>query len=295
MVKWGSVNMNYPCTENLEYFEIDKHKYRSYELKYVDNKEEFFNYIVPILKEEYGAGNNLSDKLKNISPERVKTLKKFMTKGLVPNPNDTKHENQPWLKNTRSKATECIAKDILNKIEGVFFTCRITEEEEDPDMPKRGLDNFGFIFNDENGNIVLNKIVACEVKASDSRQSPPNVVHTSEDSMFKALKSAENIDIRLKKAIAKSIDKLPEGEYIELIANIAIDIEERHELNSIKNKIMVVPFLVRKKDSYTKNDYGKFKSNYNEFEFSTISSHILVLDYDLNKFSEELFEKLREG
>lgn len=287
--------MNYPCTEKIEDFEIDKHKYRSYELKYVDNKEEFFNYIVPILKEEYGLGNNLSDKLKNISPERVETLKKFMAKGLVPNPNITTHENQPWLKNTRSKATECIAKDILNKVDGVFFTCRITEEEEDPDMPKRGLDNFGFVFSYENGDILLSKIVACEVKASDSKKSPPSVVHASEDSMFKALKSVENIDMRLTKAIAKSIDKLPEGEYIELIANIAIDIENKQDLGNIKNKIMVVPFLVRKKEHYTEKDYGKFKSNYNEFKFSAISSHILVLDYDLNKFSEELFEKLREG
>lgn len=287
--------MNYPCTEKIEDFEIDKHNYKSYELKYIENKEEFFNYIIPILKEEYGSGNTLSDKLKNIPSERVEILEKFMTKALVPNPNINTHEKQPWLKNTRSKATECIAKDILNKVEGVFFTCRITEEEEDPDMPKRGLDNFGFIFKNENNDRVLHKIVACEVKASDSKDSPPSVVHGSKDSMFKALKSVENIDIRLIKAIAKSIDKLPEGEYLELISNIAINIEEGQNLENIKNKIMVIPFLVRKKDCYTDKDYGKFKSHYNEFEFSAISSHILVLNYDLNEFSDELFKKLREG
>ena len=53
-----------------------------------------------------------------------------------------------------------IAKNILKQEDDVEFAARTSLEEEDADMPKRGVDNFGFIFKECAGEFVLEKIVA---------------------------------------------------------------------------------------------------------------------------------------
>ncbi|MGF0110931.1 hypothetical protein [Clostridium sp. SGI.024] len=184
---------------------------------------------------------------------------------------------------------------MLKKIDGVTFTCRITKDEEDSDTPKRGIDNFGFIFKEIDGNIELSSIVTCEVKASDSKDSPPAVVHNTNDSLYSTLLSMCSIDDRLKKALAKSIDKLTDSQYFELLCNIATDIECGENFDLLKSKIMVVPFLLRKKEFYTEKDYGNFKCKRSEFASSIIKYYIVTIDYELNDFADEIYTKLREG
>ncbi|WP_434297671.1 hypothetical protein [Clostridium sporogenes] len=288
--------MSYPCCETIIEKKIENNMYITYELNYPEHKEEFLQYILPILKDEYGVGRELEEKIKNIKPERTKNIMKYMKKYMTPNPNRNFSKNQPWLKNTRSKISEAIAKDLLKKVDNVTFTCRISKEEEDPDMPKRGIDNFGFIFKEiDDNNVELNSIVTCEVKASDSKESPPAVVHGTSDSLYDSLLSMCGIDDRLKKAIAKSIDKLTDSQYFELLCNIAADIQCGENFDNLKNKITVVPFLVRKKEFYTEKDFGKFKTNYKDFESSMIKYYIITIDYELNDFADEIYTRLREG
>ncbi len=269
--------------------------YKTYELPYSTSKEMFLDYIIPFLKDEYGVGQDLEEKIKNVSEKRKKTLEKFMIKCKSPNPDKLAPGNKVFLKNTRSKLPELIAKDFLIKNHNVKFSSRVSLEEEDPDMPKRGIDNFGFIFDNENGKISLKYIVACEVKASDDKSSPPAVVDSSKDSLFNSLKSITSLDERFCKAIANCIDRLPQGEYVELIASIAVDLERENNLDGVKNKIIAAPFMIRTKQHWTEKDYGKFKSHYNEINCSNIAYYIIVLDYDLVKFSDEVYKKLREG
>ncbi|CAH0435220.1 hypothetical protein CQ395_17030 [Clostridium neonatale] len=283
----------YPNTKVIDEDEKGKHKYITYELEYSEENKEFLNYILPVLKEEYGFGISLEEKLDKTP--RTDIIKKFLAENNVPNPEKHKMPNRPWLSNARSKISECLAKDMLKKIDNVKFTSKIVFEEEDPDMPKRGLDNFGFIFNEEDGKCLLSGIVSCEVKASDSKKSPPEVVDYKEDSMFNSLKSISNIDDRLKKAIAKALTKLTESEYFELIANLVCDLQLSDNLDSIKNKMVVVPFLLRKSEYYTTNDYGKFKTHEYEFGQTTIKYYIVNLNYEINEFAEEIYTKLREG
>lgn len=287
--------MNYPCCDVIIEKKIENNIYTTYELNYPKCKKEFLEYILPVLKKEYGIGVEFEEKIKNIKPERIEVLKKYMMKYMAPNPNINFSPNRPWLKNTRSKISEAIAKDILKNVDDVTFTCTISKEEEDPDMPKRGIDNFGFIFKESGGNIELNSIVTCEVKASDSKDSPPAVVHGTSDSLYNSLLDMCNIDDRLKKAIAKSIDKLTDSQYFELLCNIAADIECGENFDNLKNKIMVVPFLLRKKEFYTEKDFGKFESNYKDFESSAIKYYIITIDYELNDFADEIYSRLREG
>lgn len=287
--------MTYPCTSCISSLKKGRHKYVTYELEYSTRKQEFLEHIIPVLKEEYGIGVNIDEKIKNINPERTRILKKFLGKNNTPDPSKLAPTNSPQLKVTRGKLPEILAKDLLIRLENVKFTCRASLEEEDPDMPKRGTDNFGFVFKEVDGNISLEYIVVCEVKASESIQSPPSVIHVTKDSMFSALKDLSQLSKRLEKAITKSIDRLPAGEYFELICNIAVDIESQENLEDIKSKIAVVPFLLRKREYWTENDYGKFKTHDAEFDLSTIKYYILTVDYPLTDFADEVYSNLREN
>lgn len=290
------VNMEYnPYSREISNSSSEKNIFKTYELPYSTGKELFFNYIIPFLKKEYGISEDLPNKIKNVNEKRRKNLEQFILKHKSPNPAIQAPGNNGWLKNTRSKLPELIARDLLIEKHGVKFSSRISLEEEDPDMPKRGIDNFGFIFDECNGNISLKYIVACEVKASDEAKSPPSVVHDSKDSLFNSLKNITSLDERFCKAIASTVDRLPPSEYVELITSIALDIEEDNDLEAIKKKIIAAPFMIRARQCWTEADYGKFKSHCNEIVCSNIAYYIITLDYDLVKFADEVYEKLRES
>lgn len=287
--------MSYPCTVCISNLEKDRHKYITYELEYPNKKVEFLEYILPVLQEEYGCGINVEDKLRNVNSESKKTLIKFLKKNNIPDPAHSAPEGKEWLKVTRSKLPEMIAKDLLTKLDGVKFVCRVSLEEEDPDMPRRGVDNFGFIFREHEGTITLDYIVVCEVKASEAKGSPPDVVHVSSDSMFSSLKDLSQLSKRLEKAISKSIDRLSAGEYLELVCNIAESLENGENLEEVKSKMIVVPFMLRKKEYWTEADYGKFRTNDSEFDLATIKYYIMVIDYPLSNFADEVYHELRES
>jgi hypothetical protein len=46
---------------------------------------------------------------------------------------------------------------------------------------------------------------------------------------------------------------------------------------------------------YTENDFGKFKTDSDEFDISTVKYFIVTIDYDLSDFGDEVFAALREG
>lgn len=58
---------------------------------------------------------------------------------------------------------------------------------------------------------------------------------------------------------------------------------------------MVVPFLLRKREFWSEDDYGKFKTNSHELDCAAIKYYIVALDYDLGDFSDEIYEILRNG
>lgn len=284
--------MSYPCSKCISSIKKGKHRYITYELEYPNKKQEFLEYIIPVLQEEYGI--NIQEKIKNVKSDRVKNINKFLAKHLSPDPNKPA-PGKPHLKVTRGKLPEILARELLRVSEGVKFTCRTSLEEEDPDMPKRGADNFGFVFQEDNGCIRLDYIVCCEVKASDSKKSPPDVVHVTKDSLFTSLKDIANLSSRLEKAIAKSIDRLEQGEYLELVCDIAESLERQENLDEIKHKIVVVPFMLRKKEFWTQDDYGKFNTSYKEFDTAIIKYYIVTVDYPLIDFADEIYNELRES
>lgn len=253
-------------------------------------------YILPVLKEEYGiTGKEIELKMSNLSDEKSKNIQNFLKKYNTANPGKKAPPKSPWLKNTRSKLPEIIARDILRRIEGVTFPCRYSLEEDDPDMPKRGVDGLGFVFEESENGINLKYIVSTEVKASEDKASPPSSVHTASDSMFLSLKSLADFDERLKKSLASAIDVMPQGEFIALVFSIVNTLEEKdtEAIEELKKKMIVVPFLLRKREFWTEADYGKFKTHHTDFSSAIIRYYILTLGYSLGDFADEIYEKLR--
>lgn len=290
--------MVYPYSKILSLHEEPPHLYTTIELEYPNDKERFLDYIIPVLEKEYGLDNDLiEEKLKNVSSEKTNSIINFLKKHKTPDPSKTVSSKRPWLKNTRSKLPEIIARDILSKKENVKFPYRYSINEEDPDMPKRGIDGFGFIFKEDSDGLSLDYIVAAEIKASDEKNSPPSTVHQRKDSMFTALKSIVDIDLRLRKSLASAFDILDDKEFIAVVANIISIIEDNdfNQLEELKKQIVIVPFLLRKKEFWTEEDYGKFKSNSHEIECAAIKYYIVTVDYDLVGFSDEVYEILRNG
>lgn len=286
--------MTYPYSKILSSVQDGPHKFTTYELEYPHDKEEFLSYILPVLKEEYGiSGKDIELKMSNLSEDKSKNISKFLQKYNTANPAKGAPAKSPWLKNTRSKLPEIISRDILRKLDGVTFPCRYSLED-DPDMPKRGVDGLGFVFEGQDDNVALKYIVSSEVKASEEKESPPSSVHKNHDSMFISLKSLANFDERLKKSLASAIDVMPAGQFIELVFSIVNTLEENEtsEIEELKKKVIVVPFLLRKREFWSEKDYGKFRTDHAEFT-AAIRYYILTLGYSMSEFADEIYEKLR--
>ena len=197
------------------------------------------------------------------------------------------------MKPTRSKIGEVIAKDYLHKELDVSFAGRISLEEDDADLPKRGVDNFGFIFKEVDGEFELQKVVICEVKASESKKNPPEVVYETRDSLYKSLLELSKGSDRLMKALVKSFDRFDVNKFAALIAELAVDIEKNDALQDTKKKMMIVPFLLRTATTYSDDDFGVFYTDPSEFSGATINYYIMVVDVALSDFADDLYSSVR--
>jgi len=271
-----------------------KHLYTAFQLCYSNDKEAYLEYILPVLKEEYGLGESFEQKTESLSDDRKEIMRRLVEKYNTPNPavNPLK-SGLTYLKPTRSKIGEVVAKDYLQKKLDVSFAGRISLEEEDADLPKRGVDNFGFIFKEVNGEFELQKVVICEVKASESKSNPPEVVSETKDSLYKSLLELSKGSDRLMKALVKSFDRFDIDKFATLIAELAVDIEKNDELQDTRKKMLIVPFLLRTATTYNSDDFGIFYTNPSEFDGTSIKYYIMVVDVALSDFANELYSNIR--
>jgi len=271
-----------------------EHLYTAFQLSYSTDREAYLEYILPVLKEEYGLGESFEQKTESLSDDRKEIMRRLVEKYNTPNPavNPLK-SGLTYLKPTRSKIGEVVAKDYLQKKLDVSFAGRISLEEEDADLPKRGVDNFGFIFKEVNGEFELQKVVICEVKASESKSNPPEVVSETKDSLYKSLLELSKGSDRLMKALVKSFDRFDIDKFAALVAELAVDIERNDELQDTRRKMLIVPFLLRTATTYNSDDFGIFYTNPLEFDGTSIKYYIMVVDVALSDFANELYSNIR--
>ena len=271
-----------------------EHLYKAFELSYSSDKEEYLQYIMPVLEEEYGLGESFEKKTESLSEDRKKLVRSLVAKYNTPNPaiNPLK-KGSTHLKPTRSKIGEVIAKDYLKNELDVSFAGRMSLEEEEADLQKRGVDNFGFIFKEIDGQYELQKVVICEVKASESAKNPPDVVSKNADSLYNTLLDLSKGSERLMKALVKSFDRFDAYKYTTLIADLIYDIDTNDDLQDTRKKMLIVPFLLRTATTYNSNDFGIFYTDPSQFEGTSINYYIMVVDVPLNDFGDELYSSVR--
>lgn len=271
-----------------------EHLYTAFELSYSSDKEAYLQYILPVLEEEYGLGESFEKKTESLSDDRKELVRSLVAKYNTPNPAVNPLKKGPThLKPTRSKIGEVIAKDYLKNELDVSFAGRMSLEEEEADLQKRGVDNFGFIFKEIDGQFELQKVVICEVKASESAKNPPDVVSKNADSLYNTLLDLSKGSERLMKALVKSFDRFDVDKYTALIADLMYDIETNDGLQETRSKMLIVPFLLRTATTYNSDDFGIFYTDPSEFEGTSINYYIMVVDVPLSDFGDELYSSVR--
>lgn len=254
----------------------NEHLYTAFQLSYSSDRETFLQYILPVLREEYGLGESFEQKTESLSDDRKEIMRDLMKRYNTPNPAvNPLNSGRTQLKPTRSKIGEVIAKDYLHKELDVSFAGRISLEEDDADLPKRGVDNFGFIFKEVDGEFELQKVVICEVKASESKKNPPEVVSETRDSLY------------------KSFDRFDVNKFAALIAELAVDIDKNDALQDTRKKMLIVPFLLRTATTYSDDDFGVFYTDPSEFNGASINYYIMVVDVALSDFADDLYSSVR--
>ena len=100
----------------------DEHLYTAFQLGYSSDREDFLQYILPVLKEEYGLGDSFEQKTESLSDDRKEIMRGLMERYNTPNPavNPLKG-GCTQLKPVRSKTGEVISKDYLHKNLDVSF------------------------------------------------------------------------------------------------------------------------------------------------------------------------------
>ena len=144
------------------------------------------------------------------------------------------------------------------------------------ELPGRGLDAIGYKQSAEKVEILLG-----EAKVSASRNSPPNVVHSSEDSLYKTqLKHKTDIPLVIQRLsdYARRLNTKDAG-----IMGFAIICLE----HNLTDKFSVTYGCTLIRDYISVNDtsdFGKLKSNATDFEPGTV--HFSILSFS-NKSIEE--------
>ena len=162
----------------------------------------------------------------------------------------------------------------------------ITYRERD-DMPGRGMDAIGYRVGENKIEILLG-----EAKVSAQKKNPPDVVHVTDDSIYKTQKIYKNnLDVVVRRLtdFSKRLN-IKDAEIIGLaILNIDAEKEENYS-------ITFGCTLIR---DYTcvddKKDFGKMKSKQKEFEQDNIHFSILsFVEYDIEQTVQMFYEKVQE-
>ena len=154
-------------------------------------------------------------------------------------------------------------------------------------MPGRGIDVIGYRIKDDG----TYELLICEAKVSGQKQNPPAVVDQTDDSIYKTQKNYhDNSDVLIQRLVEHT--KNLQGQDLIAILFIVVDIKNRTN----KCDITYGCGLIR---DYTcvdeAKDFGKMKSNANEFDPGNIHFAILSFTEETIDSTIDLFyKKVRE-
>ena len=233
------------------------------------------------VSEGLGTGFDLSQ-IKTIVRQNAVYIDPIREKGGTPNP-----VNDIYRSDLGELLTTYYFEEKLNEGHRYIIPAKNISTRERYDMPGRGIDAIGYRIK-EDGTYEL---LIAEAKVSSQKQNPPVVVDQTADSLYKTHKKYhDNSDI-LKQRLVEFSKNLDAKDVVAIMFFV-IDIE-----NKTNNcEITYGCGLVR---DYTcvdeTKDFGKMKSNANEFEPGNIHFAILSFTEETIDSTIDLFyKKVRE-
>ncbi len=173
--------------------------------------------------------------------------------------------------------------------EGVRFVIplkNITFRERD-DMPCRGMDAIGYRVGENKLEILLG-----EAKVSAQKKNPPDVVHSTTDSIYKTQQNYKNnLDVVVRRL--SDFSKRLNTKDAEIIGLAILNIDaEKEENYSITFGCTLIRDFTCVDDQ---KDFGKMQSKQNEFGQNNIHFSILSFtEYDIEQTVQKFYEKVQE-
>jgi len=162
----------------------------------------------------------------------------------------------------------------------------ITFRERD-DMPGRGMDAIGYKVSENKLEILLG-----EAKVSAQKKNPPDVVHSTPDSIYKTQKNFKNnldVVVRRLSDFSKRLS-IKDAEIVGLaILNIDSNKKDSYSITFGCTLIRDYSCVDEQKD------YGKMKSKQDEFEQDNIHFSILsFVEYNIERTVQMFYKKVQE-
>lgn len=196
-------------------------------------------------------------------------------------PQFDKSSKQPThLQVPRNEVAEVLALYVLEHVHGFNVPASRVRNKEVSGQPSRGIDVLGLT-----PNLAL---ALTEVKASSANTSPPSVVHSAADSMYKETLRRLNDPGSLLAEIHWAL-KHAKQEAKDKVAKTLI----LYSLPSAPTPT-VAPVLVRASGTYKTNDYGQFQSTPEAFGGAPVHFVVVRLPRTLEDFAQAVYEKAAE-
>lgn len=252
--------------------------------KYIEQRKALSSAVIEEalkVSEGLGTGFDLS-KIKTIVRQNAIYIDPIREKGDTPNP-----VNDIYRSDLGELLTTYYFEEKLDESHRYIIPAKNISTRERYDMPGRGIDAIGYRIKDDG----TYELLIAEAKVSGQKHNPPVVVDQTDDSIYKTHKKYHDNSDTLKQRLVEFSKNLDTKDVIAIMFFV-INIE-----NKTNNcEITYGCGLVR---DYTcvdeTKDFGKMKSNANEFEPGNIHFAILSFTEETIDSTIDLFyKKVRE-
>lgn len=252
--------------------------------KYIEQRKALSSVVIDEalkVSEGLGTGFDLSQ-IKTIVRQNATYIDPIREKGETPN-----SVNDIYRSDLGELLTTYYFEEKLDDGHRFIIPAKNISTRERYDMPGRGIDAIGYRIK-EDGTYEL---LIAEAKVSRQKQSPPTVVDQTDDSLYKTHKKYHDTSDTLKQRLVEFSKNLDTKDVVAIMFFV-INIE-----NKTNNcEITYGCGLVR---DYTcvdeTKDFGKMKSNANEFEPGNI--HFVILSFTeetIDSTIDLFYKKVRE-
>jgi len=244
----------------IDKLDFDKHHFRVYEPSDSSNSDwlsHLAQEYIRLLTYRETASRRIAANQSDLQMD-VSRIQKYLRRASIPKYKDGNFNV------VRSDFGELLCYMLLERDYGTAFAAKSICYRELRDSPGRGIDAIG-IESDIGGLLTL---VLCEVKVSDEKKSPPQVVDDSNDGLSKQhCHHLDNLDEATKDKVWRAAKLTRDDDTAALLEAAAAILEEKR-LDQLR--IIISCVLIRPRTKYTQADFGSFRKEPKKYDPAAI-------------------------